>query len=403
MNFFRRMSAGVCAILFASISSASAREISQNYSIHDRGQLRHFEISTEEVQPRKDALSTKFKPLANAEAVRQHAKILSEASGQEVELVLYERGGARNQFTRRILTKEILVELQPHVDAEKLARTLGLRFRKNFGGGLFIFETTETGGALTAAENLRAQPGVISAEPQLAKQMQKRLLPNDTFFSQQWHLRNTGQNGGAAGMDVNITNVWNTYRGAGIVIGILDDGLQITHPDLVANVNTNLDWDFNSNDNNPSPDVSQDWHGTAVAGVASARGNNGQGVSGAALESTLVGLRLVAQPSTDQQEHDAMLHSNAVIFVKNNSWGPDDGEGVLEGPGPLTQSALMEGATMGRTAKELFTFGPEATAGMTVMMRITMVSQIPFTRLPLRQWRIRVSARTTANLARALL
>lgn len=351
MNFPRRFTAISCAILFACSPDGWAQELKPSYSIHDRGQLRQFEISMDEVQSSDEGVSQKIRPRANVEEVRQHARSLSETSGKPVELVLYERGAPRNQFTRRVLTKDILVQLQPGTDAVALARTLGLQLRNQFSDTLVMLEAAETGGALTAAELLRAQPGVLSSEPQLAKQMQKRLVPNDTYFSQQWHLGNTGQNGGTAGTDVNITNVWNNYRGAGITIGILDDGIQLTHPDLVSNLNTNIDWDFNSNDNDPSPNLTEDFHGTAVAGMAAARGNNSAGVAGSAYESTLVGLRLVAGPSTDLMERNAMLHSNAVIFVKNNSWGPTDAVGILEAPGPLTQSALQEGATTGRGGK----------------------------------------------------
>jgi subtilisin-like proprotein convertase family protein len=191
----------------------------------------------------------------------------------------------------------------------------------------------------------------LSEALQLAKQQAKRSIPNDPLFSGQWHLRNVGQGGGTAGVDVNITNVWDTYRGAGIAIAIVDDGLQVTHPDLAPAVNTAIDWDFNDNDSDPSPDVFWNYHGTECAGVAAARGNNALGVSGAAPEATLVGLRLIGGPSDDTMEAAALNHSKDVIFISNNSWGPDDYGTTLEGPGPLASSALIQGVTSGRGGK----------------------------------------------------
>ena len=80
-------------------------------------------------------------------------------------------------------------------------------------------------------------------EPVLARTHAKRWIPNDPFFSNnpanagyQWHLLNTGVRGGIAGVDINVTSVWDTWRGAGIRIAILDDGLQLDHPDLAAAV-----------------------------------------------------------------------------------------------------------------------------------------------------------------------
>lgn len=175
--------------------------------------------------------------------------------------------------------------------------------------------------------------------------------PNDPLFSQQWHLKNTGQNGGTPGIDVNITGLWSNYRGNGLLIGIVDDGLQTGHTDLWQNVNTVIDIDFNGGDRDPNPDVTQDFHGTACAGVAAARGNNGRGVCGAAPEATLVGIRLIAGPATDQDEADALSHSNQLIFISSNSWGPNDDGKTLAGPGVLTAAALRNNCVNGRSGR----------------------------------------------------
>src|SRR5690606_15910850 len=141
---------------------------------------------------------------------------------------------------------------------------------------------------------------------QLARQHQKRLIPSDPFFSQQWHLQNTGQGSGLAGTDVNITSVWDTFRGAGVRIGIVDDGLDILHSDLVPNLDLLNDRDWNdSTPDDPTPNTLWDFHGTSCAGVAAGRGNNGLGISGAAPEATLVGMRLIAAATTDLQEAEA--------------------------------------------------------------------------------------------------
>ena len=189
-------------------------------------------------------------------------------------------------------------------------------------------------------------------EPILARQAYKKLIPKDPYFSQQWHLRNTGQNGGLKGMDIHVTNVWDSWRGKGVHIAVVDDGLQYTHPDLATGYDPAYSYDFNDNDKDPYPNIAaDDSHGTAVTGVIGARSGNGRGGAGIAFESTLSGIRLIALPSTDQEEAAAMLHSNSVIQIKNNSWGAEDcpTQGTaLQGPGPLAKAAMGEGVASGR-------------------------------------------------------
>jgi subtilisin-like proprotein convertase family protein len=266
--------------------------------------------------------------------------------------VLYELGRPRSQASRRIATKQLLVQLAPNTDPKALAQAWGLMVEPEqpaYAPGYFIFRAQETGGALVSAQALRQQAGVLWAEALLAKQPSLKFVPNDTLFSSQWHLLNTGQNGGVAGIDINVVEGWNGHHGAGVTIGFVDVGLQYTHPDLSPNVNTSLQWDWNDNDADPTPNGEP--HGTACAGVAGARGNNALGVSGVAFEATLVGLRLLGGPVTDAQMASALSHSNEVISVKNNSWGPPDDGLTLEGPGPLTLAALTSGAQTGRQGR----------------------------------------------------
>jgi len=201
------------------------------------------------------------------------------------------------------------------------------------------------------ANELYESGRVNYAYPNWIRKRFKRATPNDTFFLNQWHLNNTGQSGGAPGEDVNIVSVWDTYRGsADEVIAVVDDGLEITHEDLEANVNQVVNWDFASvpQDSDPSPVRPDDNHGTNVAGVAAGVGFNGLGISGAAPNAGLVGLRLLGLSQSDAKEAKALSHERDVIDIYSNSWGPDDGGSVLDGPGPATEDALEKGAADGR-------------------------------------------------------
>jgi len=343
--------------MFAAAMAVGAEPLRDRWELSERGRTRLFEIARDELHvltPLGERRIERFAPLANAEAVRQRALARRQATGDEYELVLYEAGQPRNEFTRRLLTKRVAVQLAPGTDHQGLAGAFGARSlgETSYAPGWYLFEAAEPGGALALQAALRGRPGVFAVEPQLARQLQKKLIPNDTYFTNQWHLLNTGQNGGTPGVDVNVTNVWNTYRGDGIRIAIVDDGLQWTHPDLTNHYYAAYSWDFNDNDANPAPDpANEDFHGTACAGVAAAQGSNGVGVCGAAFNASLVGLRLIAYPTTDAEEAAALAHSNTVIHLKSNSWGTPDGYQMLDGPGPLARAALAQGVAHGRNGK----------------------------------------------------
>jgi len=194
---------------------------------------------------------------------------------------------------------------------------------------------------------LQSNGEIEVAYPLLERQHYPRWTPNDPYFSNQWHLQNTGQDNGVSGEDVNITGAWNSVRGTGVVIGVVDDGLEWDHDDLKANYESTLDYDYCNYDTDPNP-VGWDAHGTAAAGVAAATGNNGIGVSGAAPDASLAGLMLIACGNSDNDEANALSHLNDDIDIYSNSWGPSDNGNTLSAPGPLMLAAFEDDAYNGR-------------------------------------------------------
>jgi Subtilase family len=351
-----RTNCGHAAVLWAALALAvprgalAADGLADTQWILDGGATVEFEIARDELHrlrgPAGQAV-VRIAPLASAEQVRQYANWLNAAKNEDLELTLYERGRPRSEWSRRFLTREVVVKLAPMADPHAI-ETRALTALEPVSGllpGWFIARAHEVGGALSLARRLRQDRDVLLGEPQLARSHQKKLIPDDPFFPYQWHLLNTGQNGGVAGIDLNVTNVWNTYQGAGVVIGVVDDGLQYTHPDLASNYVGSLSYNFNDGNSDPAPDTSTETHGTPVAGLAGACGNNRIGVCGVAPRASLAGLRLLGAPTTDAQDAAAILFQNDAIWVKNNSWGATDGTGELLGPGPLMANAMRTGAT----------------------------------------------------------
>ncbi len=322
-------------LIGAGFQAASAQEGPKVLVIEDGGVKREFVVATDEVASVDNRGRVTLTPASgspNLAAMGTQAM----STGGEKTIVLYEKGAPRNEATRRLITKTILVEVRPGTNLHALAAAVGADYAKPapvFADTHHIFNTRSAGEVLAVTDALRAQPGVVSATPLLGSRRNSRSsIPNDPYFPDQWHLRNVGLNGGLAGVDINVVNTWTTTKGSGVRIGILDDGMEVNHPDLRSNVDFENSYNWQTGTRDPSPVTEDNWHGTAVAGIAGARGNNGFGVSGVAPLARLVGLNLLGDTMTDMTEAEAFLHRQDIIQVKSNSWGPFDNGTLVEGP-----------------------------------------------------------------------
>jgi RHS repeat-associated protein len=192
------------------------------------------------------------------------------------------------------------------------------------------------------AAELRLNPSVELVEPNyLVKQDQA--TPQDPRFSEQWALQNTGQSGGAAGVDISASPAWATTTGAtSTIIAVVDSGIDFTHPDLKNNRWTNSGETRNNSDDDRDGFTDDlygwDWvtdrnvvvdaqgHGTGVAGVIAAEGNNGEGVSGVMWRASLMSLRVLDETGTGDVADAVEAIDYAVAHgaqVINLSWGTD--------------------------------------------------------------------------------
>lgn len=201
----------------------------------------------------------------------------------------------------------------------------------------------------------------------------------DPLFPYQWNLLNTGQRAGIVpGEDIDIQGAWTgdpqtgrpPLTGAGINVSILDNGVQLDHPDLADNIEPSapfdpldparLDLDLIDNDGNAWP--AQNEHGTTVAGTVAAVGLNDRGIIGIAYRAGIVPVRVFGAPSqtTDEMLHSALLHrvdenttanpGPGLVDVANASWFIEPW--VTPVPlGPRSREALEEGTGRGRNGR----------------------------------------------------
>ncbi|MCA9293633.1 MAG: S8 family serine peptidase [Phycisphaerales bacterium] len=168
---------------------------------------------------------------------------------------------------------------------------------------------------------------------------------SDPLQDDQWHLNNTGQSGGTPGEDANVPAAWaQGYTGAGVVVNVVDGGVQWSHPDLSAGYLPGPSFDHVDGDSDPSPVGSSDNHGTAVAGVLGAR-LNGQGGVGVAFDAQFAVQRLIGGPVTDAQIAAALAHQG-VFDVITNSWSYTPGW-YRDMPG-LIEGTILDGIQNGR-------------------------------------------------------
>jgi subtilisin family serine protease len=212
----------------------------------------------------------------------------------------------------------------------------------------------------TVISQLEASGVVKYAEPNY--RLQRRLRPNDSDFGLQWAMESTGGQsaptfdldgqfttvGSVVGADMNMLDAWELTTGSrNVVIAIHDDGIDLDHPDLAANLWVNPDeianngidddqngyiddingWDVINNDNIPDGDKTADGHGTIVAGAAGGVGNNGTGTSGAAWNVSLMAVR--AGTDTAQAVAGIEYAIAAKADILNASWGGPEKSSAL--------------------------------------------------------------------------
>ena len=243
---------------------------------------------------------------------------------------------------RQVVTDELVVALRPGVEPETyFASDTFSGYRPLLGSPDQFVATVVSDDPLAVlqlAELIAQEDAVGWAAPNFYQEVARST--NDPLYSSQWHLNNTGQSTGAADADIDAPEAWNDATGSGVVIAILDDGVQTNHPDLniwqnpgeIAGNNIDDDgngwvddvngWNFAAFTNNPNPSDSDDNHGTAVAGVAAAKGNNSLGVAGAAYNAQIMPLKMASGSSyvSDADLAQAIYYAGGRTANGSGTW-----------------------------------------------------------------------------------
>lgn len=187
-------------------------------------------------------------------------------------------------------------------------------------------------------------------------------LPNDPLFAQQWGLDNTGQTGGTPDADIDAPEAWTRGTGSdAVIVAVVDTGVDIEHPDLAGRIWTNTGeipgnladddgngytddvhgFDFYTYDDTVYDESDGDQHGTHVAGIVGAAGDDGVGISGVCQDVTIMPVKFLGPwGGGDFEAAEALRYAvDNGADVINCSWGG--------GPSDIIGEALDYAASRG--------------------------------------------------------
>lgn len=214
----------------------------------------------------------------------------------------------------------------------------------------------QDGDVRTAAAMFRDDRTVFASPDFVVRVELRQVEPQDEFFRDQWHLRNTQQGGGTQGADINVMEAWAETFGEDVLVGILDDAVEISHEDLGGNY-INFGHDISLDGENegatrPNPQNFTDRHGTAVLGLACADRNvlGVRGVAPAARFTASRGLFDIPAPSDFDIAGAYSFARRQGVDVHINSWGfPFDANSNLAHP--IIVDAIQDAFRNGRDNK----------------------------------------------------
>ena len=266
-----------------------------------------------------------------------------------------------------VVTDQFLVRFEAGIsrnEIDALNSRAGVAYVRKIAMDTYLFSAPKSSAmdALDAARLYHNMPRVKWAQPNFVYPHNEILNSDDPYYSQQWAHQNSGQavaNGlsvddglptsvkGFTDADMDVDEAWNILAQKGllpgdkIIIGIIDSGIELTHPDLMANI-ADPGKDFTSDNQNDGNDIQG--HGTAVAGVIAAIADNGIGVAGIANRAQLLPVKINSTWGGASDADIASAIDYAWQFgcdVLSNSWSGTE-------PSQVIIDAIQRAKTKGR-------------------------------------------------------
>ena len=189
-------------------------------------------------------------------------------------------------------TNKLLIKIKQGVAIENLLQTYQIPFSncKQLGSdqNVFLVTLNDVEDKSIAYSNLLYESGnVIFAQPDFGMFLKR----NNACYSNQWGLQNTGQYNGNIGTDINVTSAWNITDGNNVKIAVIDEGVDLTHPDLTNNLLSGFDATDGALGGTNGGCKGDDAHGTCCSGIIAAE-DNSIGIKGVSYNANIIPIRI---------------------------------------------------------------------------------------------------------------
>jgi len=256
-------------------------------------------------------------------------------------------------------------------EKEQILSSLGwgtIKYKFKLVPGLNVVKLPKGHKVKDALKKLSKKSDILYAQPNYKLTIDSDIsqyFPNDPLFDDLWGMHNTGQSGGTPGADINAPEAWYIRTAAdGIIVAVIDTGVDYTHPDLAANMWVNeaelngtpgvdddgngyiddiYGYDFCNNDGDPWDDH---YHGTHCAGTIGAVGDNGIGVTGVCWDVKIMALKWIdaggngwTDDAIDCVEYSILMGAN----LSSNSWRQEN----PSVPNPALEDAINRAGAAG--------------------------------------------------------
>ena len=229
-------------------------------------------------------------------------------TSSETQAVQYYKDNHGKKFG---ITNQLIICIEDNNKVKNLLAAHQLKMLKKLSPSLYLCQTSDYHRTLDICDQLTHENEVRFAHPNFILHKTKRTA--DPYYKYLWHLKNTEY----PGADINVEEAWQFTKGEGITAAVIDEGIDIDHNDLKANIIGYAN--YNDPTTNLPVSDTNNWHGTACAGLLAAAEND-TGVVGVAPQTKLYAIRYsdtdVAQDI--QAFYDLMQKGISVI---SNSWG----------------------------------------------------------------------------------
>lgn len=247
---------------------------------------------------------------------------------------------------------EIIVKYKDNIDKKKIKDSLKnktglskIKTKKEMKNEKYeVLDVGSTDNMEKTIKALGEEEGVVYAAPNY--KIASYAYSDESLFAQQWGLKNFGQtiNGkdGVVSDDINVVDAWDLADGDGVLVGILDTGMETDNPELTPNIYNNANeipgngidddnngyiddvngWNFADDNAVIFTSALEDKHGTNVAGIIAARAN-GTGIVGVSPKVRILPMKFIKENTGYTSDViEAIEYAKSMgVTIMNCSWG----------------------------------------------------------------------------------